>query len=116
MFNVYIRSGSRGAVSQVNLLMDPGSPTIVDTGLHFCKFASPSDGKDAGTTFSQDECALLMPLFRDNDDSSKGYFTVIYNDYDVLRVDLNDKKGYPKVCRSNYTEEYLESILCSENS
>jgi len=116
MFNVYIRSGSRGAVSQVNLLMDPGSPTIVDTGLHFCKFASPSDGKDAGTTFSQDECALLMPLFRDNDDSSKGYFTVIYNDYDVLRLDLNDKKGYPKVCRSNYTEEYLESILCSENS
>ena len=113
IFNVYIRSGARGTVSQVNLRMEPENlfNPEVETGLHFCKFTPPSDQKDVATIFSsQDECALLLPLTRDNDDSFQGYFTVIYNDYDVLRADLTDKKEYPKVCRSTFTNDYLDSL------
>jgi len=110
MFNVYIRNGARGTVSQVNLRMEPENPEV-ETGLHFCKFTHPSDQKDVATIFSsQDECALLLPLSRDNDDSFQGYFTVIYNDYDVLRADLADKKEYPKVCRGTFTHDYLNSL------
>jgi hypothetical protein len=80
-----------------------------EAGVHFCKF----EMSEGITTKSLDELnpsnyAIILPYFRQNGDRPREYikqYTLVYSDWEVLRIDLPEKrKGPAYICEKLFKE------------
>lgn len=106
---VAIRAKDACKISYVTFKCNYVKDTKLEAGVHFCRF----EMLEGTTTKSLDELnpsnyAIMLPYFRQNGDRPREYikqYTLIYSDWEVLRIDLPEKrKGPACICEKLFKE------------
>lgn len=79
---------------------------VQESGVHFCKFTC---SKELTTAKKQDlnitDYALMLPYIQTRKDRVfQKQFTLIYSDWEVLRCDLESKKGLVSINNNNFND------------
>ena len=94
----------------MNISMDEinaeNSLPVQESGVHFCKFTC---SKKLTTAKKQDlkitDYALMLPYIQTRKDRVfQKQFTLIYSDWEVLRCDLESKKGLVSINNNNFND------------
>ena len=111
-FYIFSYSGNRSQVKCLTIEMKPKENSTIDTGMHFCKFVPVSEEYIEVEKLSDKmgDFVLMLPYFVETKEAFNNRFTLVYHDWDVLRLDKPTKKGIPSIDEETFSRNYFKNL------
>ena len=80
--------------------------------MHFCKFVPVSEEYIEVEKLSDKmgDFVLMLPYFVETKEAFNNRFTLVYHDWDVLRLDEPTKKGIPSIDEETFSQNDFSKL------